>query len=183
LRWQDTPNESVLQLTYVYGELTPKIIQTLSPTPLHIADVAVVQLSAARSKPPSNTVLLAARMNAEKLAYKDDRFSTIVLFFLLHEMPEEARANVLLKYMRVIPAGGALLMTEYASLPTKHILYRFSPSRWLITYLEPFLDGFWRDDVESLLNLHGKAYGKTAVIASDERIFADFYRVTEFRIN
>jgi len=181
-RLKDTPNESVLQLTCVYGELTPKIIQTLSPTPLHIADVAMVQLEAAHSKAPSDDVLHAARMNAEQLAYKDDSFSTVVLFFLLHEMPEEARANVLSKCMRVIPVGGALLMTEYAPLPTKHILYRFPPTRWLITYLEPFLDGFWHDDVVGLLNAYGEARGKSAAVISDKRIFADFYRVTEFKI-
>ncbi len=97
-------------------------------------------------------------------------------------MPEEARLNVLSECMRVIPAGGVLLVTEYAPLPTKHVIYRFPPSRWLITRLEPFLDGFWRDDIGSLLNVYGKARGKKAVIESDVRIFADFYRVTEFRI-
>ena len=97
-------------------------------------------------------------------------------------MPEEARVNVLSECMRVIPAGGVLLVTEYAPLPTKHMLYRFAPSRWLITRLEPFLDGFWRDDIASLLNVYGKVHGKKAVTESDERIFANFYRVTEFRI-
>lgn len=84
--------------------------------------------------------------------------------------------------MRVITTGGILLVTEYAPLPTKHMLYRFPPSRWLITRLEPFLDGFWRDDIASLLNLYGEDHGKEAVTKSDERIFADFYRVAEFRI-
>lgn len=178
----EAPNENILQLTCVYGELTPKLIQFISPAPLHITDVAMVQLELAKSKAPDKNALLAARMNAEQLAYREDSFSTVVLFFLLHEMPEEARINVLSECMRVIPAGGVLLVTEYAPLPTKHLLYRFPPSHWLITRLEPFLDGFWRDDIAALLNLCGKAHGKKAVAESDERIFADFYRVTEFRI-
>jgi len=181
-RLRNTPNEAILQLTCVYGELTTKLIEAVSPTPLHIADVAMVQLNLARRKAGGENALLAARMNAEQLAYRDDSFSTVVLFFLLHEMPEDARVKVLSECMRVIPAGGVLLVTEYAPLPTKHMLYRFPPSRWLITRLEPFLDGFWRDDMASLLNLHGKVRGKKAVTESDERIFADFYRVTEFRI-
>jgi hypothetical protein len=97
-------------------------------------------------------------------------------------MPEEARLDVLSECMRVIPAGGVLLVTEYAPLPVKHIIYRFPPSRRLITWLEPFLDGFWRLDIGSMLNVCGKAHGKKAIVESDVRIFADFYRVTEFSI-
>ncbi len=179
---QNTPNESVLQLTCVYGELTPKLIATISPKPLHIIDAAKVQLDLAKSKAPAENAILAARMNAEHLAYRDDSFTTVVLFFLLHEMPEEARINVLCECMRVIPAGGILLITEYAPRPGKHILYRFPPSRWLITTLEPFLGGFWNDDLASLLNRLGKGYGKKAITQSDQRFFADFYRVAEFRI-
>jgi len=181
-RLRNSENENILQLTCVYGELTPNLIEAVSPAPLHIADVAEVQLELAQSKAPREDALLPARMNAEQLSYANDSFSTVVLFFLLHEMPEEARINVLSECMRVIPSGGALLVTEYAPLPTNHILYRFPPSRWLITILEPFLDSFWHDDVSALLNTHGKASGKKAVIQSDERIFSEFYRVTEFKI-
>jgi len=182
-RLQHAPSENTLQLTCVYGELTPNLIKTVSPAPLHITDAAMVQLELAKSKAPAAGSLLATRMNAEYLAYGDNSFSTVVLFFLLHEMPQEARINVLSECMRVIPAGGVLLVTEYAPLPTRHILYRFPPSRWLTTRLEPFLDGFWRDDILALLNEYGKTYGKKARIESDERIFANFYRVTEFQIS
>ncbi len=175
-------HQNTLQLTCVYGELTPKLIETVSPAPLHITDAALVQLELAKSKASKENSLLATRMNAEQLGYKDDSFTTVVLFFLLHEMPPEARINVLGECMRVIPAGGTLLVTEYAPLPTSHIIYRFPPSRWLITKLEPFLDSFWREDVGALLNEHGKAYGKMARTSSDERIFANFYRVTEFKV-
>jgi len=182
-RLRHAPSERALQLTCVYGELTPNLIKTVSPAPLHITDAALVQLELAKSKVPPGETLMATRMNAEQLAYRDDCFSTVVLFFLLHEMPGQARINVLSECMRVIPAGGVLLVTEYAPLPTKHLLYRFPPSRWLTTKLEPFLDGFWRDDILALLNEHGRVCGKKATVESDERIFADFYRVTEFRIS
>ena len=175
-------HQNSLQLTCVYGELTPKLIETVSPASLHITDAALVQLDLAKSKAPTEGALLATRMNAEQLAYKDDCFTTVVLFFLLHEMPEEARINVLSECMRVIPVGGALLVTEYAPLPTKHWLYRFAPSRWLTTRLEPFLEGFWHDDIAERLNTHGKGLGKKVRIESDERIFSNFYRVTEFKV-
>jgi len=182
VRLKDAPKDAILQLTCVYGKLTPKLMETVDPRPLHITDAARVQLDLAKSKAPKGQDLLSTRMNAEYLAYKDDAFSTVVLFFLLHEMPADARCRVLAECMRVIPAGGALLVTEYAPLPTGHWIYRFPPSRWLITKLEPFLDGFWRDDVTALLNQFGETRGKKATVLSDQRIFSDFYRVTEYRV-
>lgn len=181
-RLQVAPDGNILQLTCVYGELTPKLIDVVSPTPLHIADAALVQLELAKSKAPEEGALLAARMNAEHLAYRDDSFSTVVLFFLLHELPPEARMKVLTECMRVIPVGGTLLVTEYAPLPTRHLLYRFVPIRWLTTTLEPFLGSFWKDDLPSQLNEYGQTYTKGVLTVSDERIFADFYRVTEFKV-
>ncbi len=182
-RLQHAPRDRVLQLTCVYGSLTPCLIQQLSPLPLHITDVASVQLDLARSKAGNDSDLLITRMNAEHLGYKTNSFSTIVLFFLLHEMPAEARRNTLSECMRVLSHGGSLLMTEYGPLPEGHLLYRFAPSRWLITRLEPFLNGFWHEDVLSLLEELAASHGKSVAIVSHASIFATFYRVTEFRIS
>jgi hypothetical protein len=40
-----------------------------------------------------------------------------------------------------------VLITEYAETPVRHWLYRFLPFRWLLVHPEPFLPGFWREDV------------------------------------
>jgi len=182
-RLEHTPGERVLQLTCVYGSLTPGLIHQLAPVPLHITDVAPVQLQLARSKARNDSELLATRMNAEQLGYKANSFSTIVLFFLLHEMPAEARRNTLSECMRTLSPGGSLLMTEYGPLPKSHMLYRFPPSRWLITRLEPFLDSFWHEDVLSLLEGLAASHGKAVEIVSHATIFSAFYRVTEFRVS
>jgi ubiquinone/menaquinone biosynthesis C-methylase UbiE len=182
-RLEHTPGERVLQLTCVYGSLTPGLIHRLAPVPLHITDVASVQLALAQSKVQTDSDFLVTRMNAEQLAYKANSFSTIVLFFLLHEMPAEARRNTLSECMRILSQGGSLLMAEYGPLPENHLLYRFPPSRWLITRLEPFLDSFWHEDIFSLLQKLAVSHGKRVKIVSHVTIFAAFYRVTEFRIS
>lgn len=162
--------------------MTPSLIQRLSPVPLHITDVAPVQLELARSKAKNDSELLVTRMNAEQLGYKANSFSTIVLFFLLHEMPAEARRNTLSECMRILSHGGSLLMTEYGPLPESHLLYRFPPSRWLITRLEPFLDSFWHEDLLMLLQELAAAHGKRVEMVSHAHVFANFYRVTEFKM-
>ncbi|MDX8395079.1 MAG: methyltransferase domain-containing protein, partial [Mariprofundaceae bacterium] len=112
-RFKQAPKESVLQLTCVYGSLTPTLHQILGKQSLHITDVADVQLRLAQSKTTIGTPISATRMNAEQLGYQDNSFTTIVLFFLLHEMPREARLNTLNECLRILAPGGSLLITEY----------------------------------------------------------------------
>ena len=182
-RLEEAPKERVLQLTCVYGSLTPNLLRRLTPAPLHITDAAPVQLSLAQSKASPDEMLLATRMNAEQLGYKSDSFSTIVLFFLLHEMPAEARRNTLAECMRTLAPGGSLILTEYGSLPRHHLLYRFPPTRWLLTRLEPFLDGFWHEDLSTLLSEFAALHGKCVESYSHATAFSGFYRVTEFRVS
>ena len=178
----NTQEGNILQLTCVYGSLTPNILSTIAPHSLHITDVALVQLEKALSKAPDKNKLLATRMNVEQLAYRDNAFSTLVLFFLLHEMPHDARHRTFAECLRVLDHDGRLLLTEYAPLPTDHLIYRFAPSRWLITKLEPFLASFWEEDILTTLNTHGKPYGKRVEMVSNTLIFSKFYCVTEYKI-
>lgn len=176
------PNGEILQLTCVYGSLTQNLLKKVFPRCIHIADVADVQLKKICDKTSNDKHLIHTRMNAEQLAYKDNAFSAMVLFFLLHEMPLEARHRVLSECMRVLSLNGMLIWTEYAPLPSKHILYRFYPSRFILTRLEPFLSGFWDDDILSLLRVLGKPYNKDIEVVSHKLIFFNFYRVTQFRV-
>ena len=181
-RLEGLKNENILQLTCVYGDLTNNVLKKIAPNFLHITDVAQLQLDNIREKLNNNTQLLAATMNAEQLAYKNDAFSTIILYFLLHEMPKGARRNTLSESLRVLSVGGSLIYAEYGALPSKHLLYRFLPSRWLLTWLEPFLSDYWQEDIFALLNDLGQAHNKSVEISSHHDFFFGFYRVTEFRV-
>lgn len=171
----------LLQLTCVYGKLTPSLLRRAAGQ-VHVCDVAEGQLGLARGKTleVSDRCLLA-RMNAETLGYADNAFDQVILFFLFHELPPLARQHVYDEIARVLKPGGSVLITEYGSTPQRHLLYRFWPSRWLLGHLEPFLPGFWREDVQAKLKeaLHrrGKALAGEPHI---EHCFAGFYRVMRF---
>jgi ubiquinone/menaquinone biosynthesis C-methylase UbiE len=173
----------LLQLTCVYGKLTPAILSG-TRNEIHLCDAATGQLQLARHK----TLHYAdrchlARMNAECLAYRNDVFDQVIVFFLFHEMPVDARGNTYAEIARVVRPGGSVLITEYGTTPSRHWLYRFVPFRILLGCLEPFLPGFWQEDVAEKLNsalrhnskaLHGKP--------SVEHCFANFYRIMRFNI-
>ena len=172
-----------LQLTCVYGKLTPRVMERLEPAPLHITDIVPVQLELARDKAPRPDKLLATRMNAEHLAYRDNCFSTLLIFFLLHELPPDARRRTLRECMRVLAAGGTLVVTEYAEQPRGHIFYRSPVARKILYRAEPFLEAFWSEDLLGLLQSLAAEFGKGVEVTSHQSFFSGFYRVTEFRLS
>jgi len=177
------PAAKTLQLSCVYGKLTPSLL-SITGNEVHLCDAATGQLQLARRK----TRHVAdrchlARMNAECLGYRDDAFDQVIVFFLLHEMPAEARHNTYAEIARVVRPGGSVLITEYASNPHRHWLYRFVPFRWLICSLEPFLAGFWQEDVAAKFSGSLKQNGKALSCEPDvEYCFADYYRVMRFNV-
>ena len=172
------PGARLLQLTCVYGKLTPSLLSS-TRNEIHLCDIADGQLQLARRKTLRfGDRCRLARMNAECLAYRDDSFDQVIVFFLFHEMPAEARHKTYAEIARVVRPGGSVLITEYAATPRRHWLYRFVPFRWLLGRLEPFLPGFWQEDVAErlgdALRQNGKALeGEPGV----EYCFAGFYRI------
>jgi ubiquinone/menaquinone biosynthesis C-methylase UbiE len=177
------PDARLLQLTCVYGKLTPSLLSH-TRNEVHLCDIATGQLQLARRKTiPFGNRCHLARMNAECLAYRDNSFDQVIVFFLFHELPAEARHKSYAEIARVVRPGGSVLVTEYAETPNRHWLYHFVPFRWLLGQLEPFLPGFWREDVVeklcSALSQNDKVLDGEPVV---EFCFADFYRVMRFDI-
>jgi len=175
------PGTTLLQLTCVYGKLTPALLSA-TENEVHLCDIATGQLRLARRK----TLSVAdrchlARMNAESLGYCDDAFDQVIVFFLFHEMPSDARQRTYAEIARVVRPGGSVLITEYGETPQHHWLYRFMPFRWLLGRLEPFLPGFWQEDVTASLRDALKKNGKVLIgQPSVEYCFAGFYRIMRF---
>ena len=173
----------MLQLTCVYGKLTPSLLSS-TDNEVHLCDAATGQLRLARRKTRHIAECChLARMNAESLGYANDVFDQVILFFLFHELPPDARQHVYDEIARVVKADGSVLITEYGRTPRRHWLYRFLPFRWALGYLEPFLPGFWQEDVDAkliaALQKQGKALaGKPHV----EPCFAGFYRLMGFDV-
>lgn len=177
------PGTQLLQLTCVYGKLTPSLLEHTG-NEVHLCDVAVGQLDLARSKTlEASGRCHLARMNAETLGYADEAFDQAIVFFLFHELPPQARQHVYDEIARVVKRGGSVLVTEYGSMPHRHWLYRFLPFRWLLGRLEPFLPGFWQEDVNAKLSEALQRRGKA--LAGEphvEHCFARFYRVMRFDV-
>lgn len=170
-----------LQIAAVYGELTPKLAERVED--LHLIDAAGVQLRAAARKINAiGRTAQLARMHAENLTYPGDSFDTSLMFLLLHELPPESRRASLAQAIRVTRPGGRFIVAEYGEFHKRHLLHRFGPMRWILTKAEPFLDGFWKEDLAGVLGESAATVGKKVELEEQADIFGGFYRVASFRI-
>ncbi len=176
-----------LQLTSVYGDLTPTLVDCAGDNDFHLMDVAAIQLRMVRHKLQLNGRALhnldfLARMNAESLAYMSDGFDTVVIYFLLHELPKGARRRALTEVLRVLRPGGRLILAEYGINANTHFLHRFPPFRWALQAAEPYLGEFWHQDLTALLRECGESVRKQVGFRGETPIFGGFYRVTEYHL-
>ena len=168
-----------LQISCAYGDITPTLATCASE--LHQNDVAMIQLNVSRNNLASQQrSALFARMNAEHLGYATHSFQTVVIFFLLHELPPEARSRVLGEALRVLKPGGRLLIADYARNEGRHLLHRRWWT-WLVEYMEPFLHNFWHADLAAEISAHAAAMQRPVSLLGSSWVFGKFYRVEEYR--
>lgn len=174
-------NGRLLQLTCVYGALSKHIKKKLRQKELFLIDVSTEQLKLCKRKLDSSA-LLPGRMNAECLGFKDDAFSRIILFFLLHELPLDAGKRVLSECIRVLENDGEILITEYGMKPYQHFLYKNRLSRYFLTKFEPFLADFWQRDIHAQLKELAAKHNKQVQLISCQDVFSGFYQIKRYRI-
>ena len=171
-----------LQIAGVYGELTPTLMAS-GIEDLHLVDAAPIQLEAARRKLAAiGKSAHLGRMFAENLRYNVGTFDTALMFLLLHEMPSRARRAALTEAIRVLRSGGRLVIAEYGERRKGHFFHRFAPMRWILTQAEPFLGGFWSDDLGAVLSACAATLGRTIRLEEHVDVFGGFYRVLRYRV-
>lgn len=140
----------VLQVACVYGDFTQRIAAQLGPRgTLDVVDVAPIQLDNLRAKLPADSSMRLHRQDSTSLHFPAASFDAVMLFFLLHEQPEEARRATLAEAMRVVRPGGKVVIVDY------HGPRRSNPLRYVMAlvlkWLEPFATDLWRNEIAAYL--------------------------------
>ena len=146
----------VLQVACVYGNFTERLVQRLEPTGrLDVVDVAPVQLENLKQKLNGAPRIGLHLQDSTRLRFADASYDCVVLFFLLHEQPEDVRVQTIAQALRVVKPGGKVVFVDY------HRPGRINPFRYIMTAilktLEPFAMDLWRKDITEWLPDRGRA--------------------------
>ena len=139
-----------LQVACVYGDFTPRLAaRAAGHGAVDVVDVLPIQLENLGRKLTAATPVTLLQRDASDLGFDDASYERVVLFFLLHEMPEDVRRATLAEALRVLKPGGQLVIVDY------HRPARWHPLRplmkWILRHFEPFAMDLWTHEVARFL--------------------------------
>ena len=140
-----------LQISCCYGSLIPHIASRVAREGgrFDVVDILPVQLENARRKTAENKSVFFQQMNATALSFPDHSFDTVLLFFLLHEMPQEWRERAMIEAQRVLKPNSKLVIVDFG-VPEKWNPFRYL---WLplLGILDPFAIPMWHRELKEIL--------------------------------
>ena len=151
----DTLGKSVpgrtLQVACVYGNFTARLAERVARGGgrLDVVDVLPIQLANLCAKLPPGAQVGLVNRNSADLGFADATYDRVVLFFLLHEMPEDVRRRTLAEALRVVKPGGKVVIVDYHAPARWHPLR--SVMKWILRHFEPFAMDLWAHDLRRWL--------------------------------
>lgn len=140
------PDGRTLQVACVYGDLTPRLAGSLGPEGrLDVVDVLPIQLRNLAGKLPRNAPVTLIHANAARIPVEDASYDRVLIFFLLHEQPEDVRRATLAEAVRVLKPGGKLVIVDYHKPGIMQPLRALM--RPVLARLEPYALDLWREDI------------------------------------
>jgi fumarate reductase subunit D/SAM-dependent methyltransferase len=149
------PGDRVFQPAAVYGNFSRQLARQVGPRGrLEVRDIAPVQVSLTRRKVADLPQVRVAWGDAA--APESSEFDTVTCFFLLHEVPDDVKIDVVSAMLDLVRPGGSAIFVDY------HRPHRWHPVRPLIklifAWLEPFAMTMWRQEIEDLAGANARAF-------------------------
>ncbi len=140
------PGMRVWQAAHVYGDLVRRAAQKTGPGgAFHLTDITPIQIEHGRKKLSDLDWARVIRHDAASFAGEGGAYDVICSFFLLHEVPDEKKRQILDHLLAMLPRGGKLILVDY------HRPACWQPIRWILkavnTWLEPFAEALWQHEL------------------------------------
>jgi ubiquinone/menaquinone biosynthesis C-methylase UbiE len=141
------PGDAVFQPAAVYGDFSRQVAATIgSQGRLEVRDIAPLQVSLTRRKLADLANVHVARANAAAPEYGE--YDAVTCFFLLHEVPDVVKRQVVPAMLRLVRPGGRAIFVDYHR---PHWLHPLKPlMRQIFRRLEPFALSLWSQEIEAL---------------------------------
>lgn len=165
-----------LQIACVYGNLTPRLVARLAPDArLDVVDILPIQLGNLAAKLPNANAATLICADSAGLPCESAHYDRALLFFLLHEQPEEVRRRTLAEALRVVRPGGQVIVVDYHRPRALHPLYL--PMAAILGTLEPFALDLWRHEIT-----HWLPADQPVAAISRRTLFGGLYQIVTITV-
>jgi ubiquinone/menaquinone biosynthesis C-methylase UbiE len=152
-----------LQVACVYGDLTLRLSEHIPKGgSLDVVDVLPIQLRNLQRKLPPNARVSLFQRDSTALGFADASYDQALVFFLLHEQPDDVRRSTLAEVFRTVKPGGKIVLIDYHEPVSWHPLRTLV--RAVLRRLEPYALDLWRHELTHYLPVGvklTKAYKET----------------------
>ncbi|MDR1827222.1 MAG: rhodoquinone biosynthesis methyltransferase RquA [Methylobacteriaceae bacterium] len=166
---QIRPGMRVWQVAHVYGDLVKKVAAKIGPEgTFHLTDVVPAQIEHAQRKIGREPWVRIIRQDAA--SYKAEQpYDLACSFFLLHEIPEEKKFQVVDRVLENIGAEGRAVFVDYHGPALLHPIRPIL--KFVNWWLEPFAETMWNNSIPSYAS-HPEKYRW-----NKETLFGGVYQV------
>lgn len=154
----------ILELGCGAGSATPSVLGVFPEAEYFGLDLSAAYLEFAQKRFSDDFMLSLGRTslnalhwvqgNAEKIPENLKNMDIVTSSFLFHELPLEARINVLVEAHRVLKPGGVFIMVDAAQVGDSSTVDQVLPT-FPQSYHEPFFTNYTKHRMEELLSAAG----------------------------
>ncbi|BCL75551.1 methyltransferase [Jeongeupia sp. HS-3] len=139
------PGSRVWQVAHVYGDLVVRVADKVGAKgAFDLTDITPAQVAHGEAKlaakPWANVIRADAATHAPDVPY-----DLICSFFLLHEVPDDKKREIVDNMLAQLPKGGKVVFVDY------HRPSMWQPIRWILkavnAWLEPFAYALWQNEI------------------------------------
>lgn len=140
------PGMRVWQIAHVYGDLVRRAAQKTGATgAFHLTDITPIQIEHGKKKLGDLPWTRIIRHDAATFIGEGGDYDLICSFFLLHEVPDDKKRQILNHLLAKLPKHGKLVLVDY------HRPAWWQPIRWILkgvnAWLEPFAEALWKHEL------------------------------------
>lgn len=140
------PGKDVLQLGIASGRLEQEIVQHMKGKGHYcIEDVSIEQIDAMKARVREWLDIIIKERDFTIL--DERRYDTVVLYFVLHELPDKRKRAVLKRAFDTLNPAGKVIIVDYAQ-PDKYHPLKY-PLRTFNRLFEPFAESLWYNEIQS----------------------------------
>ncbi len=151
------PGDRIYQPAAVYGSLSRQLADRIGPRGrLEVRDIAPLQVGRTRIKLAGVAHANVARADAAAAEPDPEQFDAVTCFFLLHEVPDDVKLQVVPAMLERVRPGGQAIFVDYHEPGRWHPLKLLM--RFIFWWLEPYAKAMWSREIEQLAGSNAGAF-------------------------